>query len=237
MTRAARPLEKCAERLQHRFRDPAILRHALTHASHSGARGDAPRDYERLEFLGDRVLGLIIAEFLFRHYPQADEGNLALRLNALVRKQTCAAVASTLDLGAYLFLGESEALSGGRRNATILANACEAVIAALYLDGGLETAASFVEREWAEYLAMVDVTAKDAKTALQEWAQARSLPRPVYEEIERSGPDHAPVFHMRAKVEGWPEAQGHGASKRSAEQEAAQAFLDKHSKTDGNQAP
>jgi len=214
-----------AERLGHDFAEPGILERALTHASYTAGRTKSVRDYERLEFLGDRVLGLVVAELLFRLYPDANEGDLAPRLNALVRKETCAEVAEHLDLGAYLRLGPGEATAGGRKKAAILANACEAVIAALYLDGGLDVARGFIERYWADYLKTVSVTPKDSKSALQEWAQGRSLPPPVYEETERTGPDHAPSFCVRVTVEGFPPAAGEGTSKRAAEQAAAEAFL------------
>lgn len=220
-----RSAEELAERLGHEFAAPDILERALTHSSFTAGRRSAARDYERLEFLGDRVLSLVIADLLYRRYPDASEGELAPRFNALVRKETCAAVATALDLGDHIRLGSGEATAGGRKKVAILANACEAVIAALYLDGGLDVARAVIERFWAPHLETVAVTPKDAKSALQEWAQSVGLPQPVYEEVGRSGPDHAPVFRVRAAVEGWPPAEGEGASKRIAEQAAAEAFL------------
>lgn len=212
------------ERLEYRFEDPELLARALTHAS-AQAEGLNSRSYERLEFLGDRVLGLVTANMLFDAFPEADEGALHRRHNQLVRKEACARVAEALGLGAYLILGQGERQSGGRAKTAILADACEAVIAAIYLDGGYDAAANFIERNWNGAMKGAAKPARDAKSALQEWAQARGLPPPLYELARRSGPDHAPSFSVRAKLPGVEPVDGKGRSKREAEHAAAQAML------------
>jgi ribonuclease-3 len=180
---------------------------------------------QRLEFLGDRVLGLVIAEALLAQDPGAAEGDLAPRLNALVRKETCAEVAQSIDLGAALRLGRSEALSGGRRRIALLGDAMEAAIAAVYLDAGLEAARALVLRLWGPRIAATRALAPDAKTALQEWAQARGLRPPDYVDCAREGPDHAPVFLVEARLEDGRTAAGRAPSKRAAQQRAAEALL------------
>ena len=211
-----------ADRLGHRFARPDLLIRALTHSSISSP---LRRDNERLEFLGDRVLGLIVAEALTRADSDATEGQLAPRFNALVRRETCAEVARSLDLGAALKLGRSEMMSGGRRKEALLADAMEAVIAAVYLDAGFEVARDLVLRLWGERIHRVAEDARDAKTALQEWAQARGLPPPVYEVADRSGPDHAPQFAITARLADGRAAEGRAGAKRQAEQIAAAALL------------
>lgn len=213
-----------AERIGHRFTQPELLIRALTHAS---LGGQTRADNERLEFLGDRVLGLVIAEAISAADTAAREGQLAPRYNALVRKETCAAVARDVDLGAVLKLGRSEMISGGRRKEALLADALEAVIAAVYLDAGLDVARDLVLRLWGDRIARVEVDARDPKTALQEWAQARGEPPPTYREVARSGPDHAPRFTIEAQLAQGPSEQAEGASKRQAEQAAAKALLAK----------
>ena len=210
------------ERLGHRFSDLALLTRALSHAS-IGAESN-----ERLEFLGDRVLGLIVAERLYADYPDVDEGGLAVRLNALVRRDTCAAAGEAAGLAPYLIMAASESGSGGRQKGAILAGACEAVIAAIYLDGGLEAARRFVLHFWDEAFATLKPELRDAKTALQEWAQSGALPakaQPVYAVRERIGPDHAPVFTVEVLVRGHDPERGEGPSKREAEQDAARRML------------
>lgn len=194
---------------------------ALTHAS---APGEASN--ERLEFLGDRVLGLLIAEWLYEDDPGASEGALAPRLNALVRRETCAAIGAAIGLGEAITVASSE--RGALRNTAVIANACEAVIAALYLDGGLDAARRFVRRHWAEAVGSLEADMRDAKTALQEWAQGaagggRGMPQ--YNVVERTGPDHAPRFVVEVAVTGLSPARGTGGSKRQAEQAAASAML------------
>jgi ribonuclease III len=207
-------------RIGHRFVRPELLIEALTHPSM--ATGS---DNQRLEFLGDRVLGLVIAEALLDQDPAATEGELAPRLNALVRKETCAEVAAELDLGPALRLGRSEMLTGGRRKAALLGDAMEAVIAAVYLDGGLEAARALVRRGWGGRIGVVRDVVRDAKTTLQEWAQARGLAPPAYVDLDRAGPDHAPVFSVEARLADGRAAEGRAASKRAAQQAAAEALL------------
>ena len=184
------------------------------------------QDNQRLEFLGDRVLGLMVAEMLMEAYPDAPEGELAPRFNALVRRETLAEVASEIGLGQHLRLGRSENTSGGRRKAAILADAMEAAIAALYIDGGLDAAKRFIQGQWKARVKQVRATPTDAKTAMQEWAQARGMSPPNYALIQRSGPDHAPVFRVSAKLETGLEAQGQAGSKKLAEQAAAEALME-----------
>lgn len=213
-----------ADRLGHRFARPELLVRALTHASVSSPTRP---DNQRLEFLGDRVLGLVMAEALLMADDTASEGQLAPRFNALVRKETLADVARQLDLGTVLRLGRSEMLSGGRRKEALLADAMEAVIAAVYLDGGFEAARDLVRRLWGERIATVKSDARDPKTALQEWAQARGLPAPDYLETGRDGPDHAPVFTITVRLANGAEEVASGRSKRQAEQSAARALLNR----------
>jgi len=210
-----------SERLGHVFARPELLHEALTHGSFAeGARADN----QRLEFLGDRVLGLAIAEALLAIDPTASEGQLAPRLNALVRKETCADVARDIGLGDVMRLGRSEMLSGGRRKDALLGDAMEAVIAAVYLDGGFEAAHGLVLRLWKSRIASVDIDAKDSKTALQEWAQARALGIPVYDVVARDGPAHAPVFRIAVRLAKY-HAEATAGTKRQAEQDAARALL------------
>lgn len=207
--------------LGHKFRDPALLSRALTHAS-----ANSESSNERLEFLGDRVLGLVIAEKLHVLYPHDSEGALALKLNALVRKEACAAAAEGAGLSDHLILANSETASGGRKKAVILAGACEAVIAALYLDGGMGAARGFIERYWRDAFANLSEDMRDAKTTLQEWAQAKKGgSAPVYRTARRDGPDHAPRFEVEVSVIDEEPALGQGSSKREAEQAAAKAML------------
>ena len=213
-----------AERLGHSFQNPDLLRNALTHGSASSA--ERP-DNQRLEFLGDRVLGLVMAEAVLAADTDAAEGILAPRFNTLVRKETCADVAREIDLGVVLRLGRSEMLSGGRRKQALLGDAMEAVIAAVYLDGGFDAARDMILRLWGKRVRTVEADARDAKTALQEWAQAKGLNPPAYVDLDRSGPDHAPVFTIAARLADGQEAQATANSKREAQQAAAKALLKK----------
>ncbi len=199
-----------------------MLKRALTHAS-----ADAVTSNERLEFLGDRVLGLIVAEKLHALYPQDAEGALALKFNALARGAACAKAATAAGLAEHVILANSEKSAGGRDKPAILSGVCEAVIAALYLDGGMEAARAFVERYWAEQFDELSHDMRDAKTRLQEWAQARGKDSaaPVYSLKERAGPDHAPRFVVEAQVAGFDPVRGEGGSKRQAEQDAATRLL------------
>ncbi len=215
-------LKAFAGRIGYTFTRPELLHRAVTHSSMSSPTRD---DNQRLEFLGDRVLGLVMAEALFLADVNATEGQMAPRFNALVRKEACADVAREFDLGAVLKLGRSEMLSGGRRKEALLADAMEAVISAVYLDGGFDAAKALVLRLWGKRVSAVDADARDAKTALQEWAQARKLPPPAYVETGRSGPDHAPVFTIEVRLENGAVEAATANSKRQAEQAAAKVLL------------
>ena len=210
------------DRIGHRFADPELLVRAVTHSSMSSP---TRTDNQRLEFLGDRVLGLVMADALLAHDREATEGQLAPRYNALVRKETCADVARQIDIGAVLKLGRSEMMSGGRRKQALLGDAMEAVIAAVYRDAGFATAKALILRLWGERVGAVEDDARDAKTALQEWAQARGMKPPMYTEQARTGPDHAPVFTIAAQLENGATAKASAGSKRQAEQAAATALL------------
>jgi len=211
--------------LGHRFADHRLLEQAVTHASLPG--GARSGDYERLEFLGDRVLGLVVADLLYAAYPQEDEGALAKRLAVLARKDTLARVATAAALGDHLVLSRAESQSGGRRNPTLLADACEAVIGALYLDGGLDAAAGFIRRYWQPAMTAELEPPQDAKTALQEWAQGAGLPLPVYRTVRTEGPPHEPLFAVEVAVQDQPAVTASGRTKRTAEQAAAAALLDR----------
>jgi ribonuclease III len=213
------------DRIGYRFNDAALLDSALSHISAlKGARNRAA-SYQRLEFLGDHVLGLVISDMLFRAFPRADEGELSRRLADLVRKETCAEIALAIDLGAAIRLGASEASAGGRTRPAILADVCEALIGAAYLDGGFAAASGLVGRLWQARLQTKAPPLRDPKTVLQEWAQARGLPTPAYREIARSGPDHDPHFRVAVQLPNFTPAEGSGRSKRAAEQAAAAALM------------
>ncbi|MDK3072095.1 ribonuclease III [Sedimentitalea sp. JM2-8] len=217
-------LQAFERRIGHQFSRPELLVRALTHGSISSP---TRLDNQRLEFLGDRVLGLVMAEALLDDDKTASEGQLAPRFNALVRKEACAEVAREIDLGAVLKLGRSEMLTGGRRKQALLGDAMEAVIAAVYKDAGFVTARDVILGLWGERIRTVEADARDPKTALQEWAQARGEAPPKYTELDRSGPDHAPVFTIVARMDNGSEARATGGSKRLAEQRAAAALLRK----------
>lgn len=217
-------LKDLCARLGHEFSDPALLKVALTHAS--ARAGACPHeDNERLEFLGDRVLGLAIAELLADSFPKAREGELARWFNHLVRAETCAEIAQEWELGTFILMSGGEAGSGGRSKKTILANACEAVLGAIFADGGYDAAQAVVHRFWQPQLDMLELAAPDAKSLLQEWAQGRRLPLPRYLEVAREGPDHAPRFTAEVQIDGVAPERGTGANKRAAEQAAALAML------------
>lgn len=206
------------------FQSRDLLEHALTHASVRSGKG-ARHDNERLEFIGDRVLGLAIVELLNDVFQTATEGELARRYNRLVRGAACADVARQIDLGSHLILSNSEAESGGRAKETILADAIEALLGAIFLEAGFDVARGVVRRLWQGQLQQLPQIDADAKSALQEWAQGQGLELPEYIEIARSGPDHAPHFVAQVRIKGRTPAQGEGASKRQAEQAAANALL------------
>jgi ribonuclease III len=213
------------QRIGYRFRDPPLLEQALTHISAlTGVRNRAA-SYQRLEFLGDHVLGLVISDMLFRAFPKADEGEMSRRLADLVRKEACAEVARAIDLGAAIRLGASEASGGARSRTAILADVCEALIGAVYVDGGYQAAAALIERLWSVRMHAPARPLRDSKTVLQEWAQARGLPTPAYREVERKGPAHDPEFRVSVELPDFAPAEGLGRSKRAAEQAAAAAML------------
>ena len=213
-------LSELERRIGHAFADRELLREAMTHAS-SLEGSKKRRSYDRLEFLGDRVLGLAVAELLLERAPKASEGALARRFNRLVRKETCARVARSLKLGQLLLLSSAENDSGGRDKDTILADAAEALLAAIFLEAGFLVARDVVRTLWAPLLEGMPETVADSKSMLQEWAQGRALPTPTYREIARSGPDHDPEFCVAVELPGLAPAEGRGRSKRSAEKAAA----------------
>src|SRR5262245_48582684 len=189
-------------RIGYRFKDPALLEQALTHISAlSGARNRGG-SYQRLEFLGDQVLGLFVSDMLFRTVPRADEGEMSRRLADLVRKEACADVARAIELGAAIRLGASESNAGGRNRTAILADVCEALIGAIFLDGGYKAATAVIGGLWEQRMRTPARPLRDAKTLLQEWAQARGLPTPSYREVERKGPDHSPEFRITVELPG-----------------------------------
>ncbi len=212
--------------LDYRFREPQLLTDALTHPSVDAARGQASA-FERLEFLGDRVLGLIVADMLFKRFPNETEGHLARRQAALVRREALARVARDLGIDKAVILSKSEDEGSGRSNPGLLADACEAVLGAVFADGGLEAAAGIIRKHWEPLVAEAIAPPRDAKTALQEWAQGRGLPLPVYSVLEQAGLAHEPMFHVSVAVAGEKPADGKGTSKRAAEQAAAAVLLDR----------
>ncbi len=222
MARRKPNLDELLNKLGYRFEKPELLDEALTHVSAPKADGQS---YQRLEFLGDRVLGLAIADLLYRTFPGAPEGELSRRLAELVRRESCAEIAIAWDIGPYLKLGAGEAHAGERRNQTILADVCEAIIGAAFLDGGYEAARGVVERAFQPLLEAPRRPLRDPKSALQEWAQGRGLPPPTYSIVEQTGPDHAPKFRVMVKVKGAETEFGLGTSKRIAEQAAARSLL------------
>jgi len=221
-------------RIGYEFADKSLLERALTHISALSGKSRTA-SYQRLEFLGDHVLGLIVSDMLFRAFPKADEGELSRRLADLVRKETCADVAREIDLGLAIRLGTSEANAGGRQRTAILADVCEALIGAVFLDGGYAASGCMVERLWGERLRTPARPLRDPKTVLQEWAQARGLPTPSYCEISRSGPHHSPEFVVAVSLPDFAPADGTGRSKRAAEQAAAKAMLSREGVEDGCQ--
>ncbi|MEX2455361.1 MAG: ribonuclease III [Rhodospirillaceae bacterium] len=204
------------------FRRPALIERALTHTSLRQTKSDP--SYERLEFLGDRVLGLLIAELLLERFPQSSEGKLAPRLAALVSGRTLADVARSIGLGEFIRMSDGESAAGTRDRRSVLADCCEAVIGALYRDGGLDAAREFVKRLWMPLID--DVEPRVAKTELQEWLQARGLPLPEYVIVERVGPPHQPVFTVELTISGQAPVRAQGKSKRAAEVQAATLMLD-----------
>jgi ribonuclease-3 len=228
MTRPKAEIADLEARLGHAFSDPALAERALTHLSAPATSGSGRvQSYQRLEFLGDRVLGLVVSEMLYEAFPDASEGDLSVRLAGLVRRETCAEVAESWDVGPYVVMGQGEARGGGRKKAAILADVCEALIGAVFLDAGFAGARALVRRFWEERMRADAAPIQDAKTFVQEWAQARALATPRYTEVERSGPAHLPRFVMQVELDGFEPERGEASSKRAAEQAAARAFLDR----------
>jgi ribonuclease III len=215
-------IEELLTRLDYRFERPELLDEALTHVSAPKAGG---LSYQRLEFLGDRVLGLVIADMLYRAFPGAPEGELSRRLAELVRRESCAEIAEAWDVGPFVKLGAGEAQSGERKNQTILADVCEAIIGAVFIDGGYDAAQRLVENSFKDLLNAPRRPLRDPKSALQEWAQGQGLPPPTYTVVGQTGPDHAPNFRVMVKVRGKESDFGLGSSKRIAEQAAARSLL------------
>ncbi len=218
---SADEIAELEHRLAHTFTHKSLLRRALMHA---GPTGEPQADNERLEFLGDRVLGLVVAEDLYRRFPDVPEGQLARRFNALVSKSACAGVAEEMGLPELVARRGNDAAITQR----VLADICEALVAAVYLDAGIEAARSVVLTHWQAGLETAELTRRDPKSQLQEWALGKALPVPDYTVVSREGPDHAPLFTIAVRVDGHDAVQGSGPSKREAEQAAAEAFLDKH---------
>lgn len=213
------------EALGYRFKGKALCTRALTHSSVQTSRKNKTGDYERLEFLGDRVLGLAIAAKLNDVFPSANEGELARHFNRLVRGRTCAVVGREIEIGAHLVLSDSEESSGGRDKETILADAVEAILAVIFLESGFEVASGVVYRLWQHHWETLPEAKPDAKSALQEWAQGHGRALPLYVELAREGPAHAPKFKAQVQIEGTSPSVGEGNSKRAAEQAAARALL------------
>jgi ribonuclease-3 len=226
--RAKAELSALETRIGHVFVDGELLAHALTHVSAPITSGAGrAQSYQRLEFLGDRVLGLVVADMLYVAYPNATEGELSMRLAKLVRRETCASVAAEWDVGPHVVMGQGEARAGGRKKAAILSDICESLIGAVFIDGGFIAAQGLVTRSWKARMAADLEPERDAKTAVQEWAQARAIPAPRYVEVGRSGPAHEPSFIMQVELDGYEPERGEASSKRYAEQAAAQAFLNR----------
>ena len=225
MSRRASSKKELECRVGYVFADQTLLDRALTHISALPGARSRSGSYQRLEFLGDHVLGLAVSDMLFRAFPEADEGELSRRLAALVRQESCAEVGRAMELGPAMKLGPSENDVEGRMRTAILADMCEALIGAIFVDGGYPAAAAVVSRYWEPRMLEQTGALRDPKTVLQEWAQARGLPAPAYREIDRSGPDHDPRFRVAVAVLDRPSAEGEGRSKRAAEQAAAAALL------------
>jgi ribonuclease-3 len=227
MSRKSKDRSVLEGKIGHKFAEQALLERALTHNSAVTGGGPQSRSasYQRLEFLGDHVLGLVVSEMLYQAYPRANEGELSQRLADLVRRETCAEVGREMDLGAELKLGSSESHAGGRARVTILGDACEALIGAVFIDGGYEAAQKMIERFWKDRMDRPLRSLRDSKTTLQEWAHARGLPSPSYQELSRTGPHHRPKFRIAVTLPNRPPAEGVGSSKQAAEQAAAAEML------------
>jgi ribonuclease-3 len=222
------------ERIGHKFADANLLVTAMTHVSALKPSRKRGESYQRLEFLGDHVLGLIVSDMLYRSFPNADEGEMSKRLADLVRKESCADVAKSLGLADDIKLGAVGAGAGARLRKSVLGDICEAVIGAVYLDGGFQAASEFVERNWTERMKKPRQPLRDPKTVLQEWAQGKGLPTPVYREVERTGPHHDPQFRVAVDLPGLAPAEGVGGSKRAAEKVAASVMIEREGVAGGS---
>jgi len=233
--KAARSAMAATEaRIGHKFADPNLLETAFTHVSALKSQRNRTDSYQRLEFLGDHVLGLIVSDMLYRAFPTADEGELSKRLAELVRKESCADVARSLGLADDIKLGAVGATTSARLRKSVLGDVCEAVIGAIYLDGDYAAAAEFVTRNWTERMRKPRRPLRDPKTVLQEWAQGKGLPTPVYREVERTGPHHDPQFRVAVDLPGLAPAEGIGGSKRAAEKVAASVMIAREGVGGGN---
>ncbi|MCC3305070.1 ribonuclease III [Sneathiella sp. HT1-7] len=227
MSCPAKNPEELSVLLGHEFKDLGLLKAAVTHSSLIKGKGRKAEgeDYDRLEFLGDRVLGLVISEELFRRFETAEAGQLSRRYNAQVRRETLAEIALDMCLQDYIHMAGDLAASGGRENPSILEDVMEAVIAALYLDGGFQAARKFIKSKWWPRFDHKDASKKDAKSALQEWLAKTGKPLPCYSIVEEMGPDHDRHFKVKVEVPNFPPAMGSASSKRAAEQKAAAKML------------
>ncbi|MGB8277827.1 MAG: ribonuclease III [Methylovirgula sp.] len=215
-------LDRLESSIGHKFRNQDLANLALTHVSAAAGRHET---YQRLEFLGDRVLGLVVADMLYAAFPTAEEGELSRRLADLVRRESCAEVALEWGAEAFLRLGEGERQAGASSKTAMLSDICESLIGAIFLDAGYEAARAVVMQAFEPRMRSPRRPLRDPKTALQEWAQARGLEAPLYREISRSGPHHAPEFTMSVKVAGFAPVEAKAMSKRGAEQAAAASFI------------
>jgi ribonuclease-3 len=222
------------QRIGHKFANPNLLMTAMTHVSALKPSRKRGESYQRLEFLGDHVLGLIVSDMLYRAFPNADEGELSKRLADLVRKESCADVAKSLGLAEDIKLGAVGPGAGARLRKSVLGDICEAVIGAVFLDGGYPAASEFVERNWTERMRKPRLPLRDPKTVLQEWAQGKGLPTPVYREVERTGPHHDPQFRVAVDLPGLAPAEGVGGSKRAAEKVAASVMIEREGVAGGS---
>ena len=205
----------------HKPSDIALFERAITQSSHG------EENYERIEFLGDRVLGLVIADWLYASFPNEPEGQLSKRLNVLVARATCAEIARDLGLSAHMRLGKQARDDGAFESDNVLGDMVESLIGALWLDGGFGTARAFIRSAWSDRVDRREAAPQHPKSMLQEWAAAKDRRPPVYEVVRRSGPQHAPTFVVRVSIHKVGEAEAEGASKQDAETEAAQALLEK----------
>jgi len=215
------PLFELEQRIGYRFRNTTYMEQALTHSSKSGSANN-----ERIEFLGDRVLNLVMAHTLYEQFPAEPEGSLAKRHSALVQGPMLTAIAITINLGDFMILSDAERASGGAENENILSDGMEALLGAVFLDGGMEPAQGVIIRLWDKYILTHAEVQQDSKTELQEWAQGKGLPLPNYEIVGKSGPDHAPRFEIELRVQGFDPVTADGTSRRHAEKDAARKMLE-----------